>query len=90
MNDAIQDDILICDSAADQYCITKRAWYINECTNQSITCSRYISRESQKLEIVSEYSITYDERLLLTLIKINKGVLVEDNAEQNHCYILTK
>ena len=76
-----QDDILIRDTATDQYCITSKAWCMNKRTNRSITYEGYIRGEKQKLDIMSGYSIAYRDGLLPTLIKINKGVLIEDEAK---------
>ena len=44
-------------------------------------CKGYIEGEKQKLDIVLEYSIAYSKELLLILIKINKGILIEDETE---------
>lgn len=76
-----ENDILICDTAADQCTITKKAWHINERTERIAACKGHISKEQKKMNIVSGYAIAYGEGLLPALIKVNEGMLNEEDGE---------
>ena len=45
-------------------------------------CGGYVGDETHKLNIASVRSAVYGERLLLTLIKVNKALLI-DNDDEN-------
>ena len=74
--------ILMCNTAADQCTVTKKAWHGDEKTNRSATCGGHAGNETQKLDIVSAHSIACGEGLFPALIKVNKALLV-DNKEEN-------
>ena len=73
----------MCDTAADQCTVTKRAWTIDECANRTVQCSGCLGSidDQQSLDIVSAHTIIYGEGLLPTLVKVNEAVLIEDAEE---------
>ena len=57
-------------------------------TNRSITCSRYMGGTEQKLCVASVYAIMYSLNLLLTLIRVNEGMLVENENQKEYLLCL--
>ena len=74
-----EEDILICDTAADQCTVTRGAWHIDSSSSRYVACNNYLDKNNiTKCQLVSACTVIKGQNLKPTLLRVHEGVLVED------------
>ena len=75
-------NVLICDTAADQCTVTHKAWHIDAYSNRYIKCNNYLdannSNNSHQCQLVSASIIIYGPNMNSVLVRVHEGVLMKD------------
>ena len=75
--------ILICNTTADQYTVTRGTWYIDSSSSRYIACNNYVDKNNMtKCQLVSAYTVIEVLNLKPTLLRVHEGVLMEDNNQK--------
>ena len=78
-------NILICDTATDQCTVIRKAWHIEAFTNRFAGFSNYLDANNyattQHCPLVSACTILCGPNLEPTMIRVNEGVLMENDNQ---------
>ena len=73
------EDILICDTAADQCAVTRGAWHIDSSSSRYVACNNYLDKNNiTKCQLISAYTVIEGQNLKPTLLRVHEGVLMDD------------
>ena len=78
-------NILICNTAADQCMVTRKAWYIEAFNDRYVGCNNYLDPNSNETtcecQLVSTCTVLCGPNIKPILIRVYEGVLMDDDNQ---------